>query len=281
MKKRDRNRVMRELIQIVFFLWMPALYTSAFSGVRYVIGQIKTGDPIEKNGFLIMLLILGGFTIVFGRFFCGYACAFGTLGDGMYALSQWIQKKLKRKKKLPWVSAETGRKLQKIKYMLLLILIGIYGFGLTENFSGTSPWEVFSMLYTGKIPDDTYMIGWILFLLILLGMCFKERFFCQYLCPMGAVFSWLPVFPLSALERDRKQCLPKCRACQIKCPVDMEIKRDQKNGGECIQCQQCMDLCPKQNIHLGTGKGWRGNEIFLVLMKAALLIMICIFAENL
>ena len=39
-QKRDIRRLGRQIIQIIFFLWMPALYTSAFSGVRYVIEQI-------------------------------------------------------------------------------------------------------------------------------------------------------------------------------------------------------------------------------------------------
>lgn len=281
MKKRDLNRIIRQLIQIVFFLWMPALYTSAFSGVRYVLEQIRAGAPIEKNGFLVMLIALCGFTIVFGRFFCGYICAFGSLGDGMYALFQWIWKKCKKKKKLPWFSVEMGRKLQKIKYLLLLALIGIYGFGLTERFRGSSPWEVFSMLYSGKIPDVTYLVGWILFFLILTGMCLKERFFCQYLCPMGGIFSWMPVFPVSVLDRNREQCIPKCRACQMKCPLDLEIQREQKNSGECIHCMQCTDVCPKQHIHLGIGKKWRGNEVAFVLMKTVCFIMICLLAENL
>lgn len=278
MKGRDRNRLVRQIIQIVFFLWMPALYTSAFSGIRYVIEQIRAGQPIEKNGFLTMLIVLCGFTIIFGRFFCGYICAFGTLGDGMYALSQWIQKKIK--KKIPWVSTEISRKFQKTKYLLLIILIVIYGLGFTKRFQGTSPWEVFSMLYTGKIPDVTYFVGWILFVMILIGMCVKERFFCQYLCPMGAVFSWLPVLPTSVLDRDRDQCIPKCRACQIKCPVDMEIKQDQREGGECIQCLQCVDICPKQNIHMGISK-IKGNEILFIILKIALFVGLCAFAGQL
>lgn len=278
MKGRDRNRLVRQIIQIVFFLWMPALYTSAFSGIRYVIEQIRAGQPIEKNGFLTMLIVLCGFTIIFGRFFCGYICAFGTLGDGMYALSQWIQKKIK--KKIPWVSTEISRKFQKTKYLLLIILIVIYGLGFTKRFQGTSPWEVFSMLYTGKIPDVTYFVGWILFVMILIGMCVKERFFCQYLCPMGAVFSWLPVLPTSVLDRNRDQCIPKCRACQIKCPVDMEIKQDQREGGECIQCLQCVDICPKQNIHMGISK-IKGNEILFIILKIALFVGLCAFAGQL
>ena len=85
-------------------------------------------------------------------------------------------------------------------------------------------------------------------------------------------------FPFSI---DRSNCIPKCRACEIKCPVDYQIKRDQKNAGECIHCMQCMDVCPKQNIHLGSGKKLKGNEIFIILLKLVLFIGVCIFAQSL
>ena len=166
-QKRDIRRLGRQIIQIIFFLWMPALYTSAFSGVRYVIEQIRAGKPIEQNAFLVMLIVLCGFTILFGRFFCGYACAFGTLGDGMYAFSKWVQKKVK--KKLPWVSEETGRKLQKIKYIMLLVLMLIYALGFTKKFHGTSPWEVFpcctqvrfQMPVTSPDGSSLYLYWWV------------------------------------------------------------------------------------------------------------------------
>ena len=279
---KERKKIhtwLRALIQLLYFIFIPSVYTVAFAGVKYIFTQIGAGEKVAMTSFVTVLLVICLYTIVFGRFFCGYACAFGTLGDGMYALSQWIQKKVK--KKLPWVSEETGRKLQKVKYIVLLVLMLIYALGFTKKFHGTSPWEVFSMLYTGKIPDASYLAGWVIFVLILVGMCLKERFFCQYLCPMGAIFAWLPTLPFSVLDRDRSNCIPKCRACEIKCPVDYQIKRDQKNGGECIHCMQCVDVCPKQNIHLGSGKKLKGNEIVIILLKLVLFIGVCIFAQSL
>ena len=32
-------------------------------------------------------------------------------------------------------------------------------------------------------------------LLIMLGMAWEERFFCKFLCPMGGIFSLLPILP--------------------------------------------------------------------------------------
>ena len=78
-----------------------------------------------------------------------------------------------------------------------------------------------------------------------------------------------------------KQLHSKVRACEIKCPVDHQIKRDQKNGGECIHCMQCVDVCPKQNIHLCSGKKLKGNEILIILLKLVLFIGVCIFAQSL
>ena len=131
-QKRDLRRLTRQIIQIIFFLWMPALYTSAFSGVRYVIEQIRAGKPIEQNAFLVMLIALCGFTILFGRFFCGYACAFGTLGDGMYALSQWIQKKCKKGSFRGYQKKQDGN-FKKLKYIVLLVLMLIYVLGFYEK----------------------------------------------------------------------------------------------------------------------------------------------------
>ena len=50
-QKRDLRRLTRQIIQIIFFLWMPALYTSAFSGVRYVIEPWEMECMPYPNGF--------------------------------------------------------------------------------------------------------------------------------------------------------------------------------------------------------------------------------------
>ena len=130
---KERKKIhtwLRVLIQLLYFILIPSVYTAAFAGVKYIFTQIGAGEKIAMTSFVTVLLVICLYTMVFGRFFCGYACAFGTLGDGMYALSQWVQKKLK--KKLPWVSEEIGRKLQKMKYIVLLVLMLIYALGFTK-----------------------------------------------------------------------------------------------------------------------------------------------------
>ena len=87
----------RLAIQILFFLLFPSTFTSAFNGVKYIFTQIGLGSSVALNSFLAVLIALCVYTIVFGRFFCGYACAFGTMGDLLHKLYLFICKKMKKK----------------------------------------------------------------------------------------------------------------------------------------------------------------------------------------
>ena len=64
----------RAAIQLLFFLFLPSAFTTAFSGIKSVLTQIGTGSPVVMSSFLTVLLALCAYTVVFGRFFCGYAC---------------------------------------------------------------------------------------------------------------------------------------------------------------------------------------------------------------
>lgn len=279
MDKKKRKKIQKGVrlgIQLVFLLTAPALFTSAFSGIKYIFQQFASGELLAWNSFLSALITLGLFTIVFGRFFCGYACAFGTLGDVVYMISDLIQKKLK--KKLPRIPEGADKLLKKVKYLILAGVAVTILFGIYEKFRGSSPWDVFSMMTSLRLPQKDYLIGVIILVLIVLGMAFEERFFCKYLCPMGAVFSLLPIFPKSLYQRERQNCIPGCSACKRMCPLRLEIDGDTGESGECIQCNQCVEICPKENISMGlfaeNGK-IKGNELWFVIGKAVVLLGIC------
>ena len=114
-----------------------------------------------------------------------------------------------------------------------------------------SPWDVFSMLTARKLPNASYKIGIILLVLILIGMCTQERFFCQFLCPMGAVFAMMPILPSALFKRDRSKCPAKCGLCEKRCPAHLDIDGDTPLSGECICCHACEATCPRKNIQIG------------------------------
>ena len=276
--RKDMKKIhtgLRMLIQLLYFLFLPSVYTAAFAGVKYIFTQMGKGESVEVTSFVAVLAVICMYTILFGRFFCGFACAFGTLGDAVHLLYVRICKKLKKK---PFqMTEELTGKLALVKYVVLTAIVLMCFRGVYGSARGTSPWDVFSMIHAGNFQLKEYLPGMVILILILLGMCIQERFFCRVLCPMGAVFSMLPVLPLFALHRDRENCLKGCRACTRGCPAGIELPEDGswQVRGDCFQCQKCMDLCPKQNIHCGIRR-IRGTEVAFTLIRAGILLGLCL-----
>ena len=249
-RQRDKKRRtwLRAGVQLFFFVSMPGAFVAGFSGVKQIFLHIGAGEVLTADSFTLSLLGLCGFTLLFDRFFCGYACAFGSLGDAVWALSGLIQKKLFHRKKqlrLPERAVLLG---QKFKYLLLAGLVALYVTRQEKLLTGASPWEVFSRLTALRLPPEGFGVGIGLLVLILLGMAVQPRFFCQFLCPMGAVFALLPVLPFAQLHRDGENCIPGCSACAHRCPVDLKLDEQSLRSGECIACEACVGTCPKGNI---------------------------------
>lgn len=109
MKKRQRKvRLIRAAIQLAFFIFYPALFSTAFAGIKSIFQVLAAHQPITWNSFLDVTGVLLVITILFGRHFCGYACAFGSLGDAMYELTLFIRQKIFHKKRPPWLSGKNS-----------------------------------------------------------------------------------------------------------------------------------------------------------------------------
>ena len=93
-RQRDKKRRtwLRTGVQLFFFVSMPGAFVAGFSGVKQIFLHIGAGEVLSVDSFTLSLLGLCGFTLLFDRFFCGYACAFGSLGDAVWALSGLFKK---------------------------------------------------------------------------------------------------------------------------------------------------------------------------------------------
>lgn len=76
---------------------------------------------------------------------------------------------------------------------------------------------------------------------------FIERFFCRYLCPLGAIFAVASKLRIFDISKKRDKC-GKCRACTNSCSMGISMyKHDKIKSGECINCFKCLDACPRKN----------------------------------
>ncbi len=166
--------------------------------------------------------------------FCGWLCPFGALqellNNGAKAL------------KVPQINVPWGlnERLWPIKYIIFLGLFGLsfYSMVMAEIAAEVEPFKTAITL--------KFMRAWpfVLFAgaLLVMGL-FIERFFCRYLCPLGAAlaipariamfFPWLKRHP---------QCGSPCHRCAKECPVQCIHPDGHINPNECIWCMHCQDL---------------------------------------
>ncbi len=278
------HRIMRWCVQIAFFVLAPSIFSAAFNGVKYVATQIGLGQAVSPTAFVVLLVGVLAFTVLFGRFFCGYACAFGTLGDVAYLLFTPLRKLLGIPDRP--LSGKAQRAGQYVKFAVLVAVVLMCFFGVWAQVSGYSPWTAFAGIVALSI-DGIDAAAFVVLGILVLGMGFVKRFFCQFLCPLGAVFALMPVLPFSAFSRKKACCSKRCGHCCAGCPVSVFPDADAFTAGECISCGKCADVCPIGNAGLLRAKAagelrvgkppmrlLRGNEIWLVLLKAALLLAV-------
>jgi uncharacterized protein with FMN-binding domain/ferredoxin len=249
-KKIDYLQLIRNLVQLICFLLIPGLFIQSFDGIRALVTGLAQGSMTGVAAALFPTVLLVLATAVFGRFFCGTMCAFGTLQDAAAFLGRKVFH-------IRWrMPEQADRILKKLKYVILAGLIAGWIFGV-DLLANANPWDAFAAIFTLP-PAISYaftslLAGSILLLLILLSSLFVERFFCRYLCPMGAVFSLASLLRIAKIRKPRREC-GSCRLCTRTCKMGIPLYAcDKVSSGECISCMKCVQPCPHHNIHPTVG----------------------------
>lgn len=257
----NKNRIsiiqgFRLFIQIIFFIFLPSLYINTFTGIKQIYLYILKPDITftQLMPELIEVIAIIPLTIIMGRFFCGWMCGYGAFGDFIYKISNRL---FKTKFK---VNEDTDMVLKSFKYVLLIFSIFVICTFNITIFKSFNPWDVFGMITTvGKLPDFSYIarsltVGLILFIIIAVGSVFIERFFCRYLCPLGAIFSIISKLRITKIKKERTKC-GKCRICTNSCAMGILLyKYDSVKSGECIDCMNCVTACPRKNVSFEISK---------------------------
>ncbi len=273
MKKLIQQRSIKKIIQLLFFLFLPALFIQIYQSIKSIVIFLIHGEGrVESLVFpFIVVGTISLITIILGRFFCGWMCAFGTMGDVIFQLSH-----LKNNNYKQYLKNIDGI-LKNIKYVFLVfIVIFIWGFQLVSIPSGTNPWDLFGVMvsFGNWISLEEIISSWlvaaILLLGIIMGSIFVERFFCRYLCPLGAYFGIISRFRSLIIVKNKDNC-GACSLCTSKCSMGIDLDHMNKvHSMECINCMECMISCPKKNAHMEFN-GTRANAMIIGLSSCALL----------
>ena len=216
-------------------------------------------DPAELMSFLEMGLVNVGvvFTVVlivgtllFGRFFCGWACHIMAFEDATV-----------------WLLNKAGITLKPVRSRLLWLapfvaMFYMYFWPQLERWWAGRP---FPAVYTEWTTTDVWAAnpGWIISILTLLTCSIMivyvlgSRSFCRYACPYGAGLALLQRFSFWRV-RLAGDCA-QCGRCTENCSSDVAVHEELAKYGQvvshaCVRDLNCVGSCPNQAITFGAGR---------------------------
>lgn len=230
----NRVRVGFLIYTVVFIGWYTTAQLSVVNIFTFT-NSLFTG--FEWSTFLIdpLMFILWSFVAVsllfWGRgVFCGWLCPFGAMQELINKFSRWMKVP---QFELPFAVHE---RLWALKYLILLGLFGIslQSLGTAEVYAEVEPFKTAVTLHFQR------EWGYVLYALILLGIAaFNHKFYCRYVCPLGAglaiparirLFDWL---------RRHKECGSPCQICANECEIQAIHPDGRINPNECHYCLDC------------------------------------------
>ncbi|MFA5292029.1 MAG: 4Fe-4S binding protein [Phycisphaerae bacterium] len=225
-----------------------------------VIGTVLSTHKLYAS--LLWSLITIILTILFGRFFCGLVCPFGTL-------HQFVSHLAHGKKTSKLISLHKYHKAQRIKYYILIVFLIMAAFGGSSSLlSGLlDPIPLFTrsinllilpiigssakIVATNRFYQSSLLTLAVFLIFVLLNF-YKPRFFCIYICPLGALFGLINRFAILRINRNLSKCTD-CKLCDSHCQGSCEPAETVKLS-ECLLCFNCIDDCKFNAVDFSTAE---------------------------
>ena len=216
-----------------------------------------SGMSIRLPYYVLGLIIFFG--ALLGRAICGFICPFGLVQD--------LLNKIPFPKKVRTFKAD--RKLRKLKYAVLLILvIGVPAFvRFTPAFckyvcpsgtlSGLLLMAADSRLFTVLGGIFTWKVC--VFILVIISAMIIYRPFCKYICPLGAIYAPFNKVALLHMEVNTASCI-HCGKCSETCGMGVDPSSE-PNDLECIRCGACIQACPVKALSYEFGLSDKKEKI--------------------
>ncbi len=197
---------------------------SVFTGFRW--------DFFLLEPLIFMLWCATAVSLLFwGRGgFCGWLCPFGALQE---LLNHTARRLGVRQYAVPFAWHE---RLWALKYILFLGLFGVSlgNMALAEQLAEVEPFKTVVLLhFMREWPFVVFALG------LLVAGLFIERFYCRYLCVLGAALAIPGRGRMFAWLKRRKQCGYECQLCAKNCMVQAIHPLGQINPNECLYCMHC------------------------------------------
>lgn len=263
----------RTILALVFFIGITLLFLD-FTGTahRWLSWMAKVQflpAVLALNALVVIALVV--LTIVFGRIYCSVICPLGVFQDLIARLG-------KRAKKNRYTYSQP---LTWLRYSVLAVFIVALAAGVGTIVQLLAPYSAF-----GRIATTIFQPLWklcnnglaaiaeridsyafysvdvllpsfgavlaiaVLTVLILFPLAWRNgRTYCNTICPVGTVLSFLARFSLFKIRFDEEKCR-NCSLCTKNCKAScIDFKNHKVDYSRCVVCGDCISKCNFDALH--------------------------------
>ena len=208
---------------------------------------------------LLWALVVVALTIILGRFFCSWVCPFGSIHHFVGFLGN------RKNKAAQKIQLNKYRKAQCIKYFILIIFLSMAAFPSVASTLQTGLLDPIPLVtrsfnlillpivdrsvnfvsVSGRFYEGTWLIFVVFLTAVLLNLVIP-RFYCRFICPLGAFFGVINRFALWRIGKTQNECA-NCRLCEKSCEGGCEPAGNIRTS-ECVLCFNCLDDCKHEVI---------------------------------
>ena len=220
-----------------------------FGAIESMWKYVTTRQTLPTTNLLNFAILSGvlSVSLVVGRAFCGWMYPLGAVQEGLAKLARRLggekhhmrgkQPKARFTTRLP---AWADRSFRYTKYLILALVVFASAFAAYPPLRQFCPTRaVFSFrLKSGLL--------WSVLITFVVTSLAVERFWCKYLCPLGAALAIFNKLSPIRLHADFNSC-NHCGRCDIECSMDTQDVPDHLSDMECILCLECVETCAHED----------------------------------
>ncbi len=254
------------------FLAFTLVFLGWYAGAQLSVVNLMALGSSLMTGFSWQAFLLDPLTFIlwwsvaaalifWGRgAYCGWLCPFGALQELTNRIAKWFRVP---QWTLPWGLHE---RLWPVKYVIFLALFAVT-LASVERAEALAEVEPFKTAIILKFDRAWPFVA---YALVLLGIgLFVERFYCRYLCPLGAALAIPARIRMFDWLRRYRDCGNPCQTCARECMVQAIHPSGEINPNECLTCMHCQVLYQSKTKCPVVIKQWKRHQANVITRTAA------------
>ena len=250
----------------LFMIGLTLLFLDFTGTLHHYLGWLAKVQALEAVLAVNAVVVVGlaVLTFIFGRIYCSVICPLGVMQD----LFGWLGKKAKKNR------YTYSKEMKWLRYAMLILFVAGCLAGIGTIIELLAPYSAFGRIAT-MLLQPLWMLGnnvlasiaehyesyafygvdvWmkslpvfsiaLITVVVLAVLAWRNgRTYCNTICPVGTVLSFISRFSLLKIHFDEDKC-KNCSLCTKNCKAAcIDFKNHQVDYSRCVVCGDCIESC--------------------------------------